>query len=252
MLKDKLATYYSRRQVAKKNKSIQGDTDYFFATLSKHPQGKRPRIEPGVETNNHSTPNLITERHLNNVKSPTNANKIDNVLHFASPLGDSPKDSRRSTLKDFEDSVGQMDDSIWDRQFPSMELVDAHFRKEKDREKVRKLGLRNSSRAITTFGVRTAFLSREIESELGRLDQENCALHLVDVKKKLQEMQSQLEMIASEKAIWEKNLVSEKSRLDTALAKIEEMKREFAFQNSAAFDKAISQDGKLVDQFPKP
>ncbi|KAJ1439498.1 hypothetical protein SESBI_02438 [Sesbania bispinosa] len=54
-------------------------------------------------------------------------------------------------------------------------------------------------------------------------------------------MQSQLEMIASEKAIWEKNLDSEKSRLDTALAKIEEMKEEFAFQHSVGFDKAISQ-----------
>ncbi|KAJ1439493.1 hypothetical protein SESBI_02433 [Sesbania bispinosa] len=176
MLKDELATYYSRRQEAEQNKPVQGDIDNFLSNLSKHPRGKRPRIEPGVETNNHSTPNLISERHLNNVKNPTNANQTGNVLLFASPLGNIPEDSQSYTLKSFEGFAGQMVDSIWDPRFPAMELVDAHFRKEKDRENVRKLGLRNSSRAITTFGVRTAFLGREIEVELGRLDQENCAL----------------------------------------------------------------------------
>ncbi|KAJ1425741.1 hypothetical protein SESBI_10818 [Sesbania bispinosa] len=149
----------------------------------------------------------------------------------------------------YEGKQGSEVSSIFDRRFPTEQVIQSHFCNPDDRIRIRKVDMLNTAKMVQTFTTQAAFLGHALESGVGLLEKElkekiqklkgsRRRGELSDFKKEkeksdnLQEERTKLLKTAEEK------LVSEQNKRKT---EVNNLKAEITFQYEQGFDKAIVQ-----------
>ncbi|KAJ1413136.1 hypothetical protein SESBI_19899 [Sesbania bispinosa] len=128
----------------------------------------------------------------------------------------------------FEGQTGSEVTSVFDRRFPTEQLVRSHFCKADNFIRIQKVGMQNTAKMVQVFTTQTAFLGHALETGIGLLEKElkekthKLKTQEVEVSK-AKEVLSELESLGENF----RNLSLEKEKVESKLANLKNEKVEF-------------------------
>ncbi|XP_057452044.1 altered inheritance of mitochondria protein 44-like [Lotus japonicus] len=136
-----------------------------------------------------------------------------NPQHMTHKAGSSsaPPPSWKSLLKEFEELTSEEVTSLWDSKIDFNSLVETNLVFEADREKVKKIGLKEACQAIMTKGLEIVAISKMIDLETADFDGINSAKQLEEKEREILKMKATMKLLDSA------NKVNEKKAADLAL-----------------------------------
>lgn len=122
-----------------------------------------------------------------------------------------PPPTWKNVLKEFEELTSGEVTSLWDSKIDFNSLVETNLVFDADREKIRKIGLKETCQALITKGLEIVAISKMVDLETNGLDGVSHAKELEEKEKEISKMKATMKLLDN------RNKSSEKKAADLAL-----------------------------------
>ncbi|XP_057444773.1 putative WEB family protein At1g65010, chloroplastic [Lotus japonicus] len=128
----------------------------------------------------------------------------------------------KNLLKEFEELTSNEVTSLWDSKIDFNSLVETNLVFEADREKMRKIGLREACQAMMTKGLEIAAISKMIDLESAGFDGLSSAKLIEGKEKEVEKMRATLKLLEKSKKATDKKAADLASEVENLKKTIEE------------------------------
>ncbi|KAJ1386215.1 Nuclear distribution protein nudE-like 1-B [Sesbania bispinosa] len=218
MYEESVDAYLSKRQAAQKIKdsTARDHEGASSTTRSERPSSKRPRVE---------------ENHKVNVSQNVEVDLTP------APIEENPKlvitKGWWASLKDFDGSPSEVD-SIWDKRFPTTEVVDTDLRKGKDQAKVE---LASTKKNLIEIEEKNKHIPK-LEVELNKLKIQVTTLEEYQkiTEKEKKNLETNHTKVLSDLTTERSAHQVIKTELDKKIEEVEDLKEEISYQHLVGFE----------------